>query len=172
MLDAVRSILMLALTVGFAHAQDLDESLPTDPALRIRRLSNGITLYIRQNRVPSGMADLRLVVDAGSVQESNGQEGAAHFVQHMAFRGTTSFSGSGVIDFLTSIGMEFGPDFSALASYDETFYQIEVPTANPIQLAQAVRLLADWASEMTIASADVQAERGRVVQEWTGRSTV
>ena len=154
-----------------ARAQRSD-SLDTlrDPALVVGTLANGLRYYIRANAMPAGRAELRLVVNAGSVLEDDDQQGMAHFLEHMAFNGTTHFPQQSLIDFVEASGMRFGPDLNAYTNYDETVYMLTVPTDEPRILAQGLTVMQDWASGGTlIDSAEVVAERGVVLGEWRSR---
>ncbi|HMG69681.1 MAG TPA: insulinase family protein, partial [Gemmatimonadaceae bacterium] len=103
-------------------------SLPFDPAVTVGTLSNGMRYYIRTNHKPEKRAELRLVVNAGSVLEDEDQRGLAHMVEHMAFRGTKQFAGNQISSYLESVGMRYGPDINAYTSFDETVYMITIPT--------------------------------------------
>ena len=102
--------------------------LPFDPAVTVGTLSNGMRYYIRENPKPEKRAELRLVVNAGSVLENEDQRGLAHMVEHMAFRGTKKFAGNQISSYLESVGMRYGPDINAFTSFDETVYEITIPT--------------------------------------------
>jgi zinc protease len=143
-----------------------DTPLPIDPDVRIGTLDNGLTYYIRANDEPMNRAELWLAINAGSVLEDEDQLGLAHFLEHMLFNGTENFPGMGVVDFLESIGMEFGPDVNAYTSFDETVYTIQVPTDDDATLESAFQVLEDWAAHATLDPAEVDAERGVIVEEW------
>ena len=132
-------------------------------------LPNGLHYYVRKNGKPEHRAELRLVVNAGSILEDDDQQGLAHFVEHMAFNGTTHFAKNEIIDYLRSIGMRFGGDLNASTSYDETSYRLTVPTDSADMLATGLDILQDWAHGMTLDSAEVAAERGVVLEEWRRR---
>src|SRR5687767_15511200 len=102
--------------------------LPFDPAVTIGTLPNGLRYYIRENRRPETRAELRLVVNAGSVLEDADQRGLAHMLEHMAFNGTKHFAKQEIVNYLESIGMQFGADLNAYTSFDETVYMLTVPT--------------------------------------------
>ncbi|HEY9479992.1 MAG TPA: pitrilysin family protein, partial [Gemmatimonadaceae bacterium] len=141
-----------------------------DPALRAGTLSNGLHYYIRQNAMPLGRAELRLVVNAGSILEDDDQQGMAHFLEHMAFNGTRHFPHQSLVDFIESSGMRFGADLNAYTSFDETVYKLTVPTDEPRFLEQGLTVMEDWASGgVLIDSAEVVAERGVVMGEWRSR---
>jgi zinc protease len=147
----------------------LDDPLPVDPRVRIGVLSNGLTYYIRRNETPEKRAELRLVVNAGSVLEDEDQRGLAHFLEHMAFNGTKGFHKQAIVDYLESIGMRFGPDLNAYTTYDETVYQLQVPTDREDALPTAVHILDEWAHSMTLDEGEIDKERGVVVEEWRVR---
>lgn len=106
----------------------LSDIIPVDPNLIYGKLNNDVTYYIRQNKKPENRAELRLVINAGSILEDDDQQGLAHFVEHMSFNGTKHFKKQELIDYLESIGMRFGSDINAYTSFDETVYMLEVPT--------------------------------------------
>ena len=141
-----------------------------DSALRTGTLPNGLTYYVRHNASPAGRAELRLVVNAGSMQEDADQRGMAHFLEHMAFNGTTHFPHQSLIDFVEVAGMRFGADLNAYTSFDETVYMLTVPTDEAHFLEQGLTVLHDWAAGgIRIDSAEVFAERGVVKGEWRSR---
>ena len=92
-------------------------ALPRDPKVTVGTLPNGIRYYIRQNAKPEKRAELRLVVNAGSVLEDDDQRGLAHFLEHMAFNGTARFPKNQLVSYLESVGMRFGPDINASTSF-------------------------------------------------------
>ena len=116
---------------------NLDERLPIDSLVTIGTLDNGVRYYIRQNQRPENRAELRLVLNAGSVLEDDDQRGLAHVVEHMAFNGTESFPRQALVDYLEGIGMRFGPDVTAFTSFDETVYELQVPTDSAVILDAA-----------------------------------
>lgn len=152
------------------HAQDLpagrDSELPVDPAVTAGTLPNGLRYYIRENREPQDRAELRLVVDAGSVLEDDDQRGLAHFVEHMAFNGTTHFEKQELIDYLELTGMRFGPDINAYTSFDETVYMLMLPTDSAELVSTAFQILEDWAQGQLFDHEEIEKERGVVIEEW------
>jgi zinc protease len=144
-------------------------AMPTDPAIDIATLPNGLKYYIRANKKPEKRAELRLVVRAGSVLEEDDQQGLAHFVEHMAFNGTEHFPKNEIISFIESLGMRFGADVNAGTSFDETTYILTVPTDNPATLDKALLVMEDWAHNLTFDPAEVDRERGVVIEEWRSR---
>ena len=126
----VRLTLFLLSFLPFAsNAQGLSSALPTDTAVRIGTLNNGLKYYIRHNNWPEKRADFYIVQRVGSIQEEENQRGLAHFLEHMCFNGTKSFPGNNVIRYCESLGVKFGGDLNAYTSIDQTVYNISnVPT--------------------------------------------
>jgi zinc protease len=143
-----------------------EAEIPIDPQVRLGRLENGLTYYVRPNREPENRAELRLVVNAGSVLEDEDQLGLAHFLEHMAFNGTEHFEKQEIVDYLESIGMPFGPEVNAYTNYDETVYMLLVPTEDPEIMETAVQILEDWAHLITLEPEEVEKERPIIVEEW------
>ncbi len=106
----------------------LDQVIPVDQKIKIGKLSNGMTYYIRKNSKPEDRVELRLAVNAGSVLEDDDQQGLAHFVEHMAFNGTKNFAKNDLVRYLQSVGVKFGPEINAYTSFDETVYMLTLPT--------------------------------------------
>jgi zinc protease len=147
-------------------APALTTPLPVDPKVRIGTLPNGIRYYIRQNPKPEKRAELRLVVNAGSILESEDQLGLAHFVEHTAFNGTTHFAKNDLVKYLQSIGVRFGADLNAYTGFDETVYILPIPTDTARIVDQAFTILEDWAHGQVFDSTEVTNERPVVREEW------
>ena len=144
----------------------LTATIPFDPQITTGRFKNGLRYYIRANKKPEQRAELRLVVNAGSILEERDQAGLAHFVEHMAFNGTKHFPKQETVKFLESIGMRFGPSVNAFTSFDETVYMLEVPTDKPDVLDKAFLILEDWAHNVSFDDAEIDKERGVITEEW------
>lgn len=142
------------------------EILSPDPKIQIGTLANGLRYYIRQNEKPEKRAELRLVVNAGSILEDDDQQGLAHFVEHMAFNGTKNFPKQALVDYLESIGMRFGPDLNASTDFDETVYRLQVPTDSTVVFEKAFEILLEWSSRVSFDEEEIDKERGVVIEEW------
>ncbi len=160
------AVLTLGNPLAAQGRNPAEQRLPVDSAVRMGTLDNGLRYYVRSNDRPAARAELRLVVNAGSVLEEESQRGLAHLVEHMAFNGTASFEKQELVDYLESIGMEFGPSINAYTSFDETVYQLRVPTDDPEAFQTAFQILEDWAHRVSFDPDEVDAERGVVVEEW------
>jgi zinc protease len=157
------------MTPTVAPSPSFTTPLPIDPKVRIGMLPNGLRYYIRQNPRPEKRAELRLVVNAGSILENPDQLGQAHVIEHTAFNGTTHFAKNDLIKYLESIGVRFGADLNAFTSFDETVYILPVPTDTARIIESAFTILEDWAHGQTFDSTEVMSERGVVREEWRGR---
>ncbi|MEM8888410.1 MAG: pitrilysin family protein, partial [Bacteroidota bacterium] len=145
------------------------EPLPFDPDTRVGKLDNGLTYYIRQNAKPENFAELRLAVNAGSLQEDDDQQGLAHFLEHMCFNGTTNFPKSDLVDYLESIGTKFGAHLNAYTAFDETVYMLKIPTDDAEKFDKGLQILEDWAHNVTLDPEEIEKERGVVISEWRTR---
>jgi len=155
-----------AQTTGVGAPPPSTTVLPVDPKIRVGTLPNGIRYYIRKNLKPEKRAELRLVVNAGSILETDDQLGLAHFVEHTAFNGTTHFAKNDLVKYLQSIGVRFGADLNAYTSFDETVYILPIPTDTARIVEQAFTILEDWAHGQVFDSTEVTNERGVVREEW------
>ncbi|MEM8922072.1 MAG: insulinase family protein [Actinomycetota bacterium] len=139
--------------------------LPVNDDVRIGTLDNGLTYYVQSNDSPGRGLALRLVVNAGSLQQEAPESGAAHFLEHMLFNGTERFPGNELDRALQTIGVEIGPDLNAYTSFDETVYQLEIANITDETVDIGFSVLSEWASAATLTEADTVAERGVVREE-------
>lgn len=160
-------LLSAALCFGQPNFK-LSDPLPNDPKVTKGVMENGMTYYVRANETPKNRADLYLVVRAGSVDEDDNQQGLAHLAEHLAFNGTKNFPKHELINYLESIGMEFGPEINAYTSFDETVYMIKVPLDSVQYINKGLLVLSDWASQVTDSDEEIEKERGVVHEEWRG----
>jgi len=147
----------------------MSAKLPLNPAIHVGKLSNGITYYIRQNAQPAKRVSLRMAVKAGSIDEADDQRGLAHMLEHMAFNGTTHFKPGELVAYFESIGVSFGAHVNAYTSYDETVYMLDVPTDRAGALDHGLQAMADFAGGMSLTDAEIDKERGVVLEEWRQR---
>jgi len=143
--------------------------IPEDGRLVKGKLANGMHYYIQKNTKPENRAELRLAVNAGSVLEDDDQKGLAHFVEHMAFNGTKNFEKSELVDYLESIGTQFGPDLNAYTSFDETVYMLQVRTDSTELFDKGMLVIRDWANDVTFEDEEIDKERGVIESEWRSR---
>ena len=143
----------------------LTDPLPMDPDVKVGKLSNGLTYYIRKNVKPEKKVELRLAVNAGSVQENDNQQGLAHFMEHMGFNGSKNFPKNELVDFLQKSGVKFGADLNAYTSFDETVYILPIPTEDPAVVEKGFTVLEDWAFNNLLDKKEIEKERGVVLEE-------
>lgn len=162
----VTAFFLLLISGARLSAQvNLSQKLPVDPSVRIGKLSNGLTYYIRKNVKPENKVELRLAVNAGSILEDNDQQGLAHFTEHMAFNGSKHFQKNELVSFLQSVGVKFGADLNAYTGFDETVYILPIPLTDTGNLRKGLLVLQDWASGLTFDKTEIDAERGVVLEE-------
>ena len=141
------------------------QPIPLDPRVRMGKLDNGMVYYIQKNEKPEDRAELRLAVGVGSINEDDDQRGLAHFVEHMAFNGTTHFEKSELVDYLQMVGTRFGPDLNAYTSFDETVYMLQVRTDSQALFDKGLLILEDWAQGVSFEDEEIDKERGVVESE-------
>ena len=149
-----------------AKTAPLDKKIPIDPKIKVGLFANGLRYYIRENKRPENRAELRLVVNAGSVLEDQDQLGLAHFLEHMAFNGTKNFAKHELIEFMESIGMRFGPGLNAYTGYDETVYMLQIPTESAEIIKKAFQIIEDWTQALSLDDEEIDKERGVIIEEW------
>jgi zinc protease len=151
-----------------AAAPALSERVPLDAAIVTGELPNGLRFYIRQNSRPEKRASLQLAVKAGSIDETDRQQGLAHFLEHMAFNGTRRFKAGELIAALEQTGARLGPHVNAYTSFDETVYQFQLPTDKEGVVEKGLQALGDFAGGMVLDPKEIDKERGVVIEEWRG----
>lgn len=158
--------LLCLVCAAFAQsALNTNDKLPVAPEIKVGKLANGLTYYIRKNSKPEKKVELRLAVKVGSILEDDDQQGLAHFTEHMAFNGTRNFKKNDLVSFLQSIGVQFGADLNAYTSFDQTVYILPIPTDKPENLDKGFLVLEDWASTVTFDNEEIDKERGVVLEE-------
>ena len=164
-------VAVLAVFAGLAQAQQMPP-IPNDPDVRVGKLDNGLTYYIRHNNWPENRADFYIAQKVGSIQEEESQRGLAHFLEHMCFNGTKHFPGNEVIRYCESIGVKFGADLNAYTSIDQTVYNISnVPTARQSALDSCLLILSDWSNALLLDPKEIDEERGVIHEEWRLRTS-
>ena len=161
------ALVLMGSTLTISAQQPQMPPLPTDPNVRIGKLDNGLTYYIRHNELPENRADFYIAQKVGSILEEDNQRGLAHFLEHMCFNGTTHFPGKGIINWLESIGVRFGQNLNAYTSVDETVYNIsDVPVIRDGIIDSCLLILHDWANDLTLDPKEIDNERGVIHEEW------
>lgn len=150
---------------------EVDSDLPADPALHLGALPNGLRYAVLRNTEPRDRVSLRLVVRAGSLQETDAETGLAHFVEHMVFRGTKRHPQGTLTGELQRLGLGFGPDSTAFTLYNYTIYHLELPDTTEATLRQGLSVFREYAEDVTFDPALIERERGVVLSELDTRDT-
>lgn len=151
-------------------AQSVSDVTP-DPAVRFGRLANGMRYAILKNATPKGQASLRLRIGTGSIGEADNEQGLAHFLEHLAFKGSTHVPAGEFVKILERKGLKFGPDTNASTSWTQTVYMLDLPETDPSTIDTGLMLVREQAGELTITPGAVQPERGVVLSEERLRDT-
>ena len=160
------------LMAGIVTATAQMPPIPVDPDVRIGKLDNGLTYYIRHNNWPENRAEFYIAQKVGSIQEDDNQRGLAHFLEHMAFNGSKHFKGNELLRWCESIGVKFGTDLNAYTSIDQTVYNISnVPTTRETVVDSCLMILWDWADGLLLEQEEIEKERGVIHEEWRLRSS-
>ena len=161
----------LLTIAAMVQAQQMPD-LPMDPAVRMGKLDNGLTYYVRQNGWPENRVNFYIAQRVGSIQENDDQRGLAHFLEHMAFNGSDNFPGNDLIEFTRSIGVEFGSDLNAYTGIDQTVYRVcNVPSGRIETLDSCMLILRDWSCGLLLEADEIQKERGVIHEEWRLRTS-
>jgi len=165
-------VVLAAASTSMAVAQMQMPPIPVDPDVRIGKLDNGLTYYIRHNEWPEQRAEFYIAQKVGSLQEDDNQRGLAHFLEHMAFNGSKHFKGNELLRWCESIGVKFGTDLNAYTSIDETVYNISnVPTTREGIVDSCLMILWDWADGLLLEKDEIEKERGVIHEEWRLRTS-
>src|SRR5438128_9007795 len=179
-LSRAAALLLLLLVLGLSPAPvrvlaqtaalslNVADTIPFDPAIHTATLPNGLKYFVRRNDQPAKRISLRLAVKAGSLDEADDQQGLAHFIEHMAFNGSTHFKPGELISYFESVGARLGPHVNAYTSFDETVFMLDLPTDKPDIVAKGLTALADFAGGLTLTPEEIDKERGVVIEEWRG----
>ena len=157
----------ISIAAIFAAALAFAQSpLPNDPAVRTGKLENGMTYYIRHNEQPAERAEFYLATDVGAFQEADDQDGLAHFLEHMCFNGTKNFPGKALLEWLQSIGAEFGRNINASTGFEQTQYMLNnIPVVRESIIDSCLLVLHDYSHFVTNDPAEIDAERGVILEE-------
>jgi zinc protease len=167
----IKSLLVLVIAFLFyniGNAQtDPGKFAPLDPDIRIGKLDNGLTYFIRNNREPEKRASFYIIQNVGVILENDNQNGLAHFLEHMAFNGTAHFPDKGIISGLEKHGVAFGSNINAYTGFDETVYNLtNVPTETPALVDTCLLILNDWSHYISLTDKEIDLERGVIEEEW------
>ncbi|MBP6259960.1 MAG: insulinase family protein [Paludibacter sp.] len=164
----IKSVILSLLFICSAsmYAQQAPE-VPIDPKVRYGKLDNGLTYYIRANKLPKERAEFFIAQNVGAILENDDQNGLAHFLEHMCFNGTKNYPDKGIINYFEKIGVKFGANINAYTSLDETVYNLsDVPTIRETVIDSALLVLHDWSGFVSLLDKEIDSERGVIREEW------
>ena len=159
-------VALVVASVTNVWAQDPMQPIPADENIRVGKLDNGLTYYIRHNAKPEGMGNFYIVHDVGAIQEGDNQQGLAHFLEHMAFNGTKNFPDKTMIEYLESVGIKFGANLNAFTSWDLTqYFMTDVPVNKEGVVDNVLTVLHDWSHFINLEQDEIDSERGVIKEE-------
>lgn len=171
LLRPLLAIALLLCSTSMVFSQAQMPPIPLDKNVRIGKLDNGLTYYIRHNALPEKRADFYIAQKVGSIQEEDNQRGLAHFLEHMCFNGTENFPGDALKHYLETIGVKFGENLNAYTSVDETVYNISnVPVIRDGIIDSCLLILHDWSNALSLEDKEIDKERGVIHEEWRTRT--
>lgn len=159
-------VLILGVASASAQAGQQVQVIPPDPDVRVGKLENGMTYYLRHNAKPAEMAEFYIFHNVGAIQEEDSQIGLAHFLEHMAFNGTTNLPGKQLINWLETIGVKFGSNLNAATGVEMTYYNMsQVPLKRESIIDSALLILHDWSHFIALEGDEIDNERGVIIEE-------
>lgn len=158
-------LLLFAFSTLTAQPPSLKDLIPLNAKVKTGQLPNGLRYFILQNKKPENKVELRLAVNAGSIQENDDQQGLAHFMEHMNFNGLKHFPHNDIVHYLQSVGVKFGADLNAYTSFEETVYMLPIPTTDKSVVEKGFTILADWSQDALLDNDEIDKERGVVLEE-------
>ncbi len=167
LLPAVVGLVLISVISGAQNVSRNDCIIPQDGIIE-NRLDNGLSYVVAHNGSPSRMIECRLIFKAGSMLEDESNRGAAHFLEHMAFGGTRHFPKRELVDYLESLGAQYGISINAFTGYDRTIYMFSIPSDDIANLDKALLILKDWLVDITIDPKKVEGEKGIILEELRG----
>ncbi|MFZ4263427.1 M16 family metallopeptidase [Sphingobacterium sp. HJSM2_6] len=145
-----------------------DAQLPFDKEVKVGKLANGFQYYIRKNTEPEKRVTMYLAIKVGSILETEKELGLAHFLEHMNFNGLKHFPKNELINYLQKAGVRFGSDLNAYTSFDETVYQLPIPSDDPELLKNGLQVMRDWSQDAMLETDEIDKERGIIMEEMRG----
>lgn len=167
------TLCFLLLSLGTAQGQQspAQETIALPQGTLYKSLPNGLHYIIKANDMPAHKTEFRLIIRAGSIQQTDQEGGVAHFLEHQAFNGTTHFPDKGIVEYLESLGVKYGFGINAFTGFDRTIYMFSIPTDRPEDTDRALLILKDWLHGITITPEHVEREKGVILEEARGYDT-
>ena len=165
------AVLLLTSFAPARAASPADEKVPIDPALVMGTLPNGLNYIIRPHKNPEGRVSIWLHVSTGSFNETESTRGLAHYLEHMAFNGTANFPPGSVVPFFQSLGLSFGRDQNAFTGFDQTTYQLTLPSGSRESVEKGMLYMSDVGLRMSLFPAEIDSERQIILEEKRARAS-
>ncbi len=159
-------IVVFIFTVLNINAQDLNTPINKDPNVKIGKLDNGMTYYLRENKKPEKRIEFQIAINVGSVLEEEKEQGLAHFTEHMGFNGIANYPHNEMVSELQKIGVAFGHNLNAYTSLDETIYMVQMPSDDEKYVKMGLDILYGWANGMLFDDEEINSERGVITEEY------
>ncbi|MHC1706623.1 MAG: M16 family metallopeptidase [Bacteroidales bacterium] len=161
------ALILWVIGSTMAQSYDLNQKPGLDPSVKTGQLPNGMRYYIRANKIPEQRGEFYIATNIGAIQEEDDQNGLAHFTEHMAFNGSKNFPKKSMLDYLATIGVKFGQNVNAGTGVEQTIYNLSnVPLLRESILDSALLVLHDWAHFVSFEPAEIDLERGVILEEW------
>ncbi|MBO6169171.1 MAG: insulinase family protein [Bacteroidales bacterium] len=159
-------LFFLAALIGAAIVGNAQTALPNDPAVKVGKLDNGMTYYIRHNDKPAQRAEFYLATHVGAIQETPDQDGLAHFLEHMCFNGLKNLPGKQMLEYLQSIGAEFGRNINASTGVESTQYMLNnIPVTREGIIDTCLLVMHDYSHFVLCEQEEIDSERGVILEE-------
>ncbi|MBR5041688.1 MAG: insulinase family protein [Bacteroidales bacterium] len=161
-----RVLIFIAALFAAATIGNAQNALPNDPAVKVGKLDNGMTYYIRHNDKPAQRAEFYLATHVGAIQETPDQDGLAHFLEHMCFNGLKNLPGKQMLEYLQSIGAEFGRNINASTGVESTQYMLNnIPVTREGIIDTCLLVMHDYSHFVLNEQKEIDDERGVIIEE-------
>jgi zinc protease len=147
-----------------------NSDVPVDRSWTFGELDNGLRYAVKRNGVPPGQVSIRLRLDVGSLMETDSEQGFAHFMEHLTFRGSTHVPDGEAKRVWQRLGATFGSDSNAETTPTQTVYKLDLPNANRTSLDESLKILSGMVASPGLSVTAVNAERPVVLAELRERA--
>ena len=139
--------------------------VPVDTSWTFGELPNGVRYAVKKNDVPAGQVSIRVRIDAGALHEKDDEQGFAHLIEHLSFRGSTFVPDGEAKRIWQRFGVSFGSDSNAQTTPTQTVYKLDLPNATPEKLDESIKIISGMMRNPRISDASLNAERAIVLAE-------
>ena len=139
--------------------------IPVDESWTFGELKNGLRYAVKKNDVPAGQVAIRVRIDAGSLHEEDNEQGYAHLIEHLAFRGSEYVPDGESKRIWQRFGVFFGSDSNAQTTPTQTVYKLDLPNSSPAKLDESIKILSGMMRAPGISQKALDAEKAIVLAE-------